>query len=786
MDPRLGHASDPEMTPDAPVPVLPERTSERTREFFPGTQVDDGPDLVITGLEMLTAELAIPQRLGKYQIKGQIGRGGMGVVLKAFDPDLQRTVAIKVLATHLAQSEVARRRFQREARAAAAINHENVLTIHSVEEQNETPFLVMEFVSGQSLKEYIIERRKLTAMEVIRLSAQIAQGLAAAHLQGVIHRDVKPANVMLHEGATRVRLMDFGLARVACDNSDLTSHDHTVGTPAYMAPEQVMGKEIDSRADLFSLGCVIYSMATGHSPFYGKNHIETIRKIVDLTPAALQTIDPAIPSFLSDMVDKLLQKNPDDRYQSAFEVAETLGRFMALINQTPTTELESVMNASPSILPAPVPAPVADKSGPISPNLGPSVAMAATILVAGSLIAWMLWNRTPLDNPGSGKQLSGNPVVSLPSQPVDATAATSPDPGPGQKLKTITVGTGPEATCATVSEALHRAAENCTITVMGSGPLEESISITGSSLNGLQLKASGRVLWRCPANNASAIIELGNVSRVSLEGFDFETEPRQAMSLAFSGVLGEITVRDCSFRQVSPEHDRSVVEVAAQGLDSDSWIRFRDCRFLASQGPVMCLAISAPETNPVNIECRGCQFAAPNTQLFVSPTCSGIRLAGNVFKGGQNAIILNLKTWRPDSHVEIVNNTIIGTRFWIGLMESFRSGSAPSDSTDSMICNNLILGGERIQGGDDQWRRVMKSWRFASNWWEPDASTAAIPVWSQDWNQQVASFHPSLEIPERTNPTDPDYLTPSANSPLFTSGVGGDLPVFIGAKGPRN
>ncbi|MBC8114108.1 MAG: serine/threonine protein kinase, partial [Candidatus Saccharimonas sp.] len=310
-------------------PSTVDHATDPTYAYTPDNGAEAEDELVLSGSALLSSDIPIPARLGKYEIQGQIGRGGMGIVWKGFDPDLRRTVAIKVLSPHLAQSPVARRRFQREARAAAAINHENVLTIHSVEEQGETPFLVMEYVAGQSLKEYITERGKLGAIEVIRLSAQISQGLAAAHVQGVIHRDVKPANVMLHEGATRVRLMDFGLARVAFDNADLTSHDHAVGTPAYMAPEQIRGHDIDARADLFSLGCVMYCMVAGQSPFHGRNHAETIHKILDLVPARLHDVDPSVPLVLSEMVEKLLKKDPNERYQSAFEVAETLCRLLA-------------------------------------------------------------------------------------------------------------------------------------------------------------------------------------------------------------------------------------------------------------------------------------------------------------------------------------------------------------------------------------------------------------------------------------------------------------------------
>jgi serine/threonine protein kinase len=200
-------------------------------------------------------------RLGKYDVIKSIGQGGMGVVLKGFDESLERHVAIKVLSRQLATSATARRRFTREGRAVAAVNHPNVITIHAVEEQDGLPFLVMELVEGGSLHERIKKDAPLPLEVVLRFGSQIANGLAAAHAQGVIHRDIKPGNVMLEHQVARVKITDFGLARITMDNSDLTSQGNQLGTPAYMSPEQVHGRDVDDRTDLFSLGCVISRVA---------------------------------------------------------------------------------------------------------------------------------------------------------------------------------------------------------------------------------------------------------------------------------------------------------------------------------------------------------------------------------------------------------------------------------------------------------------------------------------------------------------------------------------------
>ncbi|MEK6260550.1 MAG: serine/threonine-protein kinase [Planctomycetota bacterium] len=765
-------------------PSTVDHATDPTYAYTPDIGAEAEDELVLSGSALLSSDIPIPARLGKYEIQGQIGRGGMGIVWKGFDPDLRRTVAIKVLSPHLAQSPVARRRFQREARAAAAINHENVLTIHSVEEQGETPFLVMEYVAGQSLKEYITERGKLGAIEVIRLSAQISQGLAAAHVQGVIHRDVKPANVMLHEGATRVRLMDFGLARVAFDNADLTSHDHAVGTPAYMAPEQIRGHDIDARADLFSLGCVMYCMVAGQSPFHGRNHAETIHKILDLVPARLHDVDPSVPVVLSEMVEKLLKKDPNERYQSAFEVAETLCRLLAQLNQTATAELGAVLSGLPPTTVASNDSKKLVKTSALPRSVVALLLVAATVVVTAGLTTGKFWPNSPkADSPSVGRPTT-EVVGTRPS-------GAGVNPPPVSKLTKIVVGSGPDATCATLSEAIQRAAENCTITVVGPGPYVESVAVTGSALSGLTIKASSRAIWRCPAGDdgeKNALL-LKDVSHVAVEGFDFEVASPSGRGILMVGTTADVTVDDCSFRHMLPEHKLSLVSIGSE--IPEGWIRLRQCRLFAAQGSVMCLSISAERKPGVNvadqkspgIECRECQFTAPNTHLYATQTCRKLTLVGNVFLGGQNAINLSLKTWEPDSRIEIVNNTFVGTRYWLGLMDSFRTGSVPTGQTDSRVCNNLILGGERVQGGNDQWEPTLSAWRFDANWWETDSTTKASPLWKGvDWNRRIADHHTRLDVPVRDDPSQANFLVPAAGSPLLTSGCGGDLPIYIGAK----
>jgi eukaryotic-like serine/threonine-protein kinase len=262
-------------------------------------------------------------QLGRYQIEQVIGAGGMGIVLKGFDTNLNRPVAIKVLAPHLAHSGAARQRFAREARAAAAVVHEHIVAIYNVESEQETPFLVMQYVPGRSLQDRVDQGGPLTVEEISRIGMQAAAGLAAAHAQGVIHRDVKPGNILLENGVERVLLTDFGLARAA-DDASLTHSGIVAGTPHYMSPEQASGEATDGRSDLFSLGAVLYFMATGHPPFRADQAMAVLNRICHDRHRPVRDINPQIPYELSDVIDGLLEKRPSRRYASAEEVHQAL------------------------------------------------------------------------------------------------------------------------------------------------------------------------------------------------------------------------------------------------------------------------------------------------------------------------------------------------------------------------------------------------------------------------------------------------------------------------------
>jgi hypothetical protein len=271
-------------------------------------------------------------RLGHYEILGVVGRGGMGVVLKAFDEALQRVVAIKVMAPPLAVTASARKRFTREAQAAAAVRDEHVVDIHAVDQVDGLPYLVMEYINGVSLQERLDRSGPLELKEVLRIGLQTAAGLAKAHVQGLVHRDVKPANILLENGVQRVKITDFGLAR-AVDDASLTQSGVVAGTPQYMAPEQARGEPVDHRADLFSLGSVLYACCTGRPPFRASTTMAVLRRVSDDTPRPVREINPDVPAWLAAVIDRLHAKDPANRFQSAAEVAELLGQHLAHLQQ---------------------------------------------------------------------------------------------------------------------------------------------------------------------------------------------------------------------------------------------------------------------------------------------------------------------------------------------------------------------------------------------------------------------------------------------------------------------
>ena len=266
----------------------------------------------------------IPTRLAQYRVLHKLGQGGMGWVLLAEDTKLHRKVALKVMRGRLAADKESCERFLREARAAAKLRHDNVVTIYQVEEDRGVPFFAMELLEGGTLQQRMEYPKPLSIGAAVRIAREIAQGLQVAHQNGVVHRDIKPANIWLESPRGRVKILDFGLAREMDAKSGLTHAGEIVGTPHFMSPEQARGRVTDPRTDLFSLGCILYRMTTGKLPFAGETLLATLTAIAVDTPTPVIQLNPQVPHALADLIERLLAKDPAARPASAGELIDEL------------------------------------------------------------------------------------------------------------------------------------------------------------------------------------------------------------------------------------------------------------------------------------------------------------------------------------------------------------------------------------------------------------------------------------------------------------------------------
>ena len=285
------------------------------------TPSDDATEINLLASAQQSDELG---RLGAFRVLRVLGAGGMGVVFAAEDPQLRRLVALKVMKANMAKNPISRERFLREARAVAALDHDHIVSVYHVGEERGMPYLVMPFLQGESLQDKLSRERKLPVAEILRIGRETAAGLAAAHARGLVHRDIKPANLWLEANTGRVKILDFGLAQMVNPDVRLTHQGFLLGTPSYMAPEQARGQEVKAQGDLYSLGVVLYQMATGRLPFEHRDMVSLLAALAIDNPPSVRSLNAELPRPLADLIMRLLAKQAADRPASAQAVVEAI------------------------------------------------------------------------------------------------------------------------------------------------------------------------------------------------------------------------------------------------------------------------------------------------------------------------------------------------------------------------------------------------------------------------------------------------------------------------------
>ena len=392
----------------------------------------------------------MPQKFGRYVVQEELGRGAMGVVYKAQDPTIGRVVAIKVLSpiAYLQGDAAFRERFLREAQAAGRLTHPGIVTIFDVGEQDETktPYIVMECVSGQTLDRILVANGgKLPVYEALRLIAEVAVALDYAHEQGVVHRDLKPENILITEDG-HAKITDFGVARL--NISQLTMHGEVFGTPAYMAPEQLRGEEVDGRADLFSLGVILYTCITGFRPFQGSSHLTMCFKLMNQDPVPAGALNSEVSTEVESILSRALEKNANRRYQRASEMAFDIqdvqeGKLPRSLKTNPEPAVAVDMStATPTLIakaitvPEPIP-PAAMVAAPPTPTASPmvlrdprkSVVLLALLFVLGGSVLYQRRVSAKASRQEasaiSSQPAAPKPTQTLPQVPLNTSAATS-------------------------------------------------------------------------------------------------------------------------------------------------------------------------------------------------------------------------------------------------------------------------------------------------------------------------------------------------------------------------
>lgn len=742
--------------PDDAGPPPPKIADSRDKQASFSPSEDTVSAIDDLGLHLVAvADKNVIGQMAHYDIIRCLGRGGMGTVFEAFDTKLYRPVAIKFMASSLAASSKARSRFLREARVAASINHPNVVTIHSVDEHDGRPYLVMEFVSGITLQDQVRNLGTLSVGDVLRISRQIATGLRAAHEKGIVHRDIKPGNVLLENGVQRVKIVDFGLAQVVFEMSDITSQGQTLGTPRYMAPEQIEGSRVDERADLFSFGCVIYMMCVGQPPFSG-NAFTVLHNILREKHVPIRQVMPQMPQALSDLVDRMLSKSLDTRIQTAAEVESAL------------MEIARAGTPSDDRLPIPHRHHVAANipSPPVA-RRRPKIAMAIGLMTAAAATLWAVWPLSDVTRPGLNENsvdATGNSAatsrVTVRSNPVVISPADingMPEKAPEAPLvkrdpKTFTVGAA-DSDFSSLATALLQVQAGDTLSVAGELPANDTLLLNNPDRHAnLTIDWADNVLLT--TSGGEAAITIDSVPGVKIRHAHVFVQQTHAVSIR--GNCPGLLLENCNIEQAAGSRQAVVALWETARGTENAPVVFKSCHITFFELGIACLGTAKSPVEWVSFEdniCYGLQtrwgtaFVLENSVRhldFVRNRIANVR-AGISVPG----------VW---DHTRLANNSFFEV---IGPIQTSQASSAVAVSVLSNLavkCNEFA---PAISSGNPELTFVFNKVDSAG---------------------QSGAFESIRDVEfVSTDAHSPDFLTPWANEQLMIAAS----PKYAGAMEPR-
>ena len=749
--------------------------------------VPSGSTEGVPGLE-LTRPGDTVHRIGPYELVEELGRGGMGVVYKARRLEDGAVVAIKLLSSHAIDDEKLRQRFLREARAAASITHPNIARVHGIFEEGPLLAIVMDYIPGTTLRNWLKRRHGRDGDRpgardiawVIRIAQQVGRGLAAAHEAGIVHRDIKPSNILLDPTGEHAWIADFGLAAFELGDDSLTSTGRQLGTPAYMSPEQARGERVDRRSDLFSFGCLIYAMVTGESPFHANNLMAVMRKISEVTPVSLLDHDPRCPRALARVVERLLEKDPGERYDRVDDVITALDRcaedpscglpWPTDLDPTATEEdtvapvevtergEDAAEDSSglPTTLTAGVTEPFPRVSMQSLPMRGKAARRAAFIgvgvLVAVLGTAWFFLG--PRSEPAPG------PRVAAPPKP----ATTAPA---GRRR---TVSAEHAADYSSLRDALGAAQANDTIEVLDASTYDGPFVIDDPyRLEGVRLISKAGAGLRAEGNHGRmAVLTVDGVRRVRVEGFRIIG----ASYLHSVFVRGNVTGTTLSGLHITQPADAQWANVLlsreCRGT-ADEPIQIHECRFESGKFGLFSGRDDIAEALELShLVVDGNHFSGSGTHVVLLHSASEVRIEHNTFEGGRG-IELNLGSPRPSGAISVVNNTFHGTEVWL-LFGPDRGDYG------GVAVNNLIVD-TMGRSWNDPFGPRRASWRVDHNIWESAGSDA-------DRNLDGFGRATADAGLRSRDPASPDFVRPLAGGAAATGGVGPPLPAYVGARRP--